>query len=178
MDRDRHSERAGIRTANYDDLDDTGNGMEPDADWTAGESLFSTPIGETQEALAPMISSLLGTNVMRAGRKLSPLEGARRSSDFFGGEPAASNCRSSEFKRKRTQQNIPEVSRKLENDFGCPVSYDSTPPNSPINLSASGSSPGSDSQDSTDFSPIKLRPRKFNFSPPRLLPALTTALSN
>ncbi|KAL3699055.1 hypothetical protein R1sor_017077 [Riccia sorocarpa] len=108
----------------------------------------------------------------------SSSEGARRPSDFSGGVPAASNCRSSEFKRKRTQQNIPEISRKLEDDFGCPFSYDYTPPNSPINLSASGSSHGSDSEDSTDFSPVKLRPRKFNFSPPRLLPALTAALSN
>ncbi|KAL3678856.1 hypothetical protein R1sor_021812 [Riccia sorocarpa] len=75
MDKDRHSERAGILTPNYDDFDDTRKGMEQDADWTAGESMFSTPVGETQEALAPVISSLLGTNVTRAGRKLNPLGG-------------------------------------------------------------------------------------------------------
>ncbi|KAL3678119.1 hypothetical protein R1sor_021075 [Riccia sorocarpa] len=98
--------------------------------------------------------------------------GGRRSNDSLDGEPVASNFCIAEFKRKRCQQNIPEISRKLEDDFGCPDSSDSTPPNSPINLSASGSSPGSDSEDSTDFSPVKLRPRKFNFSPPRLLPAL------
>ncbi|KAL3696814.1 hypothetical protein R1sor_010890 [Riccia sorocarpa] len=148
MAKNESSERAGISTPDFDDLGDIGNGMVHDADWVAEKSLFSTPI-----------------------------EGGRRSNYPLGGEPVASNCRSSEFKRKQSQQNIREISRKLEDDFGCPDSSDSTPANSPINLSASGSSPGSDSEDSTDFSHVKLRPRKFNFSPLRLLPAFTAALS-
>ncbi|KAL3698488.1 hypothetical protein R1sor_012564 [Riccia sorocarpa] len=151
MAKNKRSERAWISTPDFDDLGDTGNGIEQDADWTAEESMFSTPI-----------------------------DGGTRSNDFVAGEPVASNCRSSEFKRKRSQQNIPEISRKLEDDFGCPNSFDSTPPNSPINLSASGSSPRNDFEDSIYFSPVKLHPRKFNFSPPRLLPALslTVVLSN
>ncbi|KAL3682515.1 hypothetical protein R1sor_000537 [Riccia sorocarpa] len=80
--------------------------------------------------------------------------------------------KSREFRRKRSPTALPDISRKLEDDFGCPGSGSG---NSNYKT-GSGSSRGSDSEDSTDSSPMKVPRKDLGLSPPRLFPALTASI--
>ncbi|KAL3694898.1 hypothetical protein R1sor_008549 [Riccia sorocarpa] len=92
------------------------------------------------------------------------------------GRNVAGIPQSSEFNRKRTKTTLPDVSRNLQQEFGGTeddLQSDSDPSG---HHSGSGSSPSSDSEDSTDFSPIKLADNDLGLSPMRLLPALSASL--
>ncbi|KAL3683611.1 hypothetical protein R1sor_001633 [Riccia sorocarpa] len=70
--------------------------------------------------------------------------------DVASSDPGRIIPKSSEFNRKRTKTTLPDISRNLQCDFGGIDPSDSDPPR---HLSGSGSSPSSDLEDSTDFSP-------------------------
>ncbi|KAL3696201.1 hypothetical protein R1sor_010277 [Riccia sorocarpa] len=173
---------------------------------------YLTPTGDTQAALAPVISSLLGvpyksvkdgngggrTSSMRLmdvpavlplsrrdGSRCRSLDSAIKSSrrrttsmnlmDVRSSDPGkfeSDVTKSREFRRKRSPTALPDISRKLEDDFGCPGSGSG---NSNYKT-GSGSSRGSDSEDSTDSSPMKVPRKDLGLSPPRLFPALTASI--
>ncbi|KAL3694871.1 hypothetical protein R1sor_008522 [Riccia sorocarpa] len=173
---------------------------------------YLTPIGDTQAALAPVISSLLGvpyksvkdgngggrTSSMRLmdvlaclplsrrdGSRCRSLDSARKSfrrrttsmnlMDVTSSDPGkfeSDVTKSREFRRKRSPTALPDISRKLEDDFGCPGSGSG---NSNYKT-GSGSSRGSDSEESTDSSPMKVPRKDLGLSPPRLFHALTASI--
>ncbi|KAL3675275.1 hypothetical protein R1sor_025223 [Riccia sorocarpa] len=173
---------------------------------------YLTPTGDTQAALAPVISSLLGvpyksvkdgngggiTSSMRLmdvpavlplsrrdGSRCRSLDSAIKSSrrrttsmnlmDVRSSDPGkfeSDVTKSREFRRKRSPTALPDISRKLEDDFGCPGSgYGNS-----NYKTGSGSSRGSDSEDSTDSSPMKVPRKDLGLSSPRLFPALTASI--
>ncbi|KAL3690376.1 hypothetical protein R1sor_016685 [Riccia sorocarpa] len=67
---------------------------------------------------------------------------------------------------------LPEISRNLQHDFGGIDPSDSDPSG---HLSGSGSSPSSDSDDSTNFSPIKIAEKDLGLLPVRLLPGFAAS---
>ncbi|KAL3695126.1 hypothetical protein R1sor_008777 [Riccia sorocarpa] len=70
--------------------------------------------------------------------------------------------KSSEFNRKRTKNTLPEIFRNLQHDFG---GIDPSASDPSGHLSRSGFSSSSDSEDSTDFSPIKIVEKDLGLSP-------------
>ncbi|KAL3687559.1 hypothetical protein R1sor_013868 [Riccia sorocarpa] len=173
---------------------------------------YLTPTGDTQAALAPVISSLLGvpyksvkdgngggrTSSMRLmdvpavlplsrrdGSRCRSLDSAIKSSrrrttsmnlmDVRSSDPGkfeSDVTKSREFRRKRSPTALPDISRKLEDDFGYPGSGSG---NSNYKT-GSGSSRGSDCEDSTDSSPMKVPRKDLGLSPPRLFPTLTASI--
>ncbi|KAL3683093.1 hypothetical protein R1sor_001115 [Riccia sorocarpa] len=173
---------------------------------------YLTPTGDTQAALALVISSLLGVpyksvkdgngggrtlsmrlmDVLavlplsrRDGSRCRSLDSAIKSSrrrttsmnlmDVRSSDPGkfeSDVTKSREFRRKRSPTALPDISRKLEDDFGCPGSGSG---NSNYKT-GSGSSRDSDSEDSTDSSPMKVPRKDLGLSPPRLFPALTASI--
>ncbi|KAL3698218.1 hypothetical protein R1sor_012294 [Riccia sorocarpa] len=86
--------------------------------------------------------------------------------DVANSDPGRVIPKSSEFNRKRTKNTLPEISRTLQHDFG---GIDPSASDPSGHRSGSGSSPSSDSEDSTDFSPIKIVEKDLGLSPVRLL---------
>ncbi|KAL3676518.1 hypothetical protein R1sor_026466 [Riccia sorocarpa] len=93
--------------------------------------------------------------------------------DVSSSNPGRTIPKSSEFNRKRTKTTLPDISRNLQHDFGGTDPSDSDPSG---HLSGNGSSPSSDSEDSTDFSPIKIVEKDLGLSPLRLLPGFAASI--
>ncbi|KAL3696984.1 hypothetical protein R1sor_011060 [Riccia sorocarpa] len=92
--------------------------------------------------------------------------------DVANSDPGRVIPKSSKFNRKRTKNTLPEISRNLQHDFGGIEPSASDPSG---HLSGSGSSPSSDSEDSTDFSPIKIVEKDLGLSPVRPLPGFAAS---
>ncbi|KAL3689390.1 hypothetical protein R1sor_015699 [Riccia sorocarpa] len=92
--------------------------------------------------------------------------------DVASSDPGRVIPKSSEFNRKRTKNTLPEISRNLQHDFG---GIDPSASDPSGHLSGSGSSPSSDSEDSTDFSPIKIVEKDLGLSPVRPLPGFAAS---
>ncbi|KAL3681551.1 hypothetical protein R1sor_024507 [Riccia sorocarpa] len=93
--------------------------------------------------------------------------------DVANSDPGRIIPKSSEFNRKRTKTTLPDISRNLQRDFGGIDPSDSDPS---WHLSGSGSSPSSDSEDSTDFSLVKIAEDNLGLSPLRLLPGFAASI--
>ncbi|KAL3685660.1 hypothetical protein R1sor_003682 [Riccia sorocarpa] len=93
--------------------------------------------------------------------------------DVSSSDPGRIILKSSEFNKKRTKTTLPDISRNLQHDFGGTDPSNSDPSG---HLSGSGSSPSSESGDSTDFSPIKIAEKDLGLSPLRLLPGFAVSI--
>ncbi|KAL3683163.1 hypothetical protein R1sor_001185 [Riccia sorocarpa] len=93
--------------------------------------------------------------------------------DVSSSDPGSIIPKSSEFNRKRTKTTLPDISHNLQRDFGGIDPSDSDPSG---HLSGSGSSPSSDSEDSTDFSPVKIAEDNLGLSPLCLLPGFAASI--
>ncbi|KAL3685046.1 hypothetical protein R1sor_003068 [Riccia sorocarpa] len=93
--------------------------------------------------------------------------------DVSSSDPGRIIPKSSEFNRKRTKTTFPDISCNLQHDFGGTDPSDSDPSG---HLSGNGSSHSSDSEDSKDFSPIKIAEKDVGLSPLRLLLGFATSI--
>ncbi|KAL3677958.1 hypothetical protein R1sor_020914 [Riccia sorocarpa] len=117
-----------------------------------------------------MMTSLLYSQEINGGPAHTCHRARDPTADF---DPGRIIPKSSEFNKKRTKTTLPDISRNLQHDFGGIDSSDSDPSG---HLSGSGSSPSSDSEDSTDFSPIKIAEKDLGLSPLRLLPGFAASI--